>query len=332
LRRYTPAPVLSIVTYHHIGENDRSAPYDPNIADATPAQFRRHMEALARYGTPIGVEELLRAVHGAPLPKNPVMVTFDDGYRSCHDVALPILRAVGMRATFFVSTSFVTERRIYWWERVSLLVGLSKRKTAVITYPFTLALDLADPRVGDKLNAVIKDTPAHELDVDRYLDELGRALGVDWNPQIEARYADHLIMTWDQVRALARAGMDVESHGRRHRVLQTLDAAALDDELSGARRDLEAQLGRPVRAVAYPVGRRINGEQHIRAALTAAGYQIGMSNHSGVNRWWPPTLRRFAPIDPFDLRRLSTDRTMSDAMFLAQVAVPRLAYMSEHNR
>jgi hypothetical protein len=25
------------------------------------------------------------------------MVTFDDGYRSCHDVALPILRAVGMR-------------------------------------------------------------------------------------------------------------------------------------------------------------------------------------------------------------------------------------------
>jgi peptidoglycan/xylan/chitin deacetylase (PgdA/CDA1 family) len=332
LRRYAPVPVLSIVTYHHIGEPDHTAPYDPNIADATPAQFRRQMETLARFGTPIGIEELLRAMHGAPLPNNPVMVTFDDGYRSCHDVALPILRAVGMRATFFVSTSFVTERRIYWWERVSLMVGLSKRKTAVMTYPHTMTLDLADPRVTDKLNAVIKDTPAHELDVDRYLDEIGQALGVEWNREIEARYADHLIMTWDHVRALARAGMDVESHGRRHRVLQTLDPAALDDELAGARRDLEAQLGRPVRALAYPVGRRINGEQHIRRALTSAGYQIGMSNHSGVNRWWPPALRRLAPIDPYDLRRLSTDREMSDAMFLAQVAVPRLAYMSEHNR
>ena len=41
---------------------------------------------------------LLHKLEGAPLPKNPVMVTFDDGYRSCHDVALPILRAVGMRA------------------------------------------------------------------------------------------------------------------------------------------------------------------------------------------------------------------------------------------
>lgn len=332
LRRFAPAPVLSILTYHHIAEHDLSAPYDPNIADATPAQFRRHMEMLARYGTPISIDELLRAVQGAPLPRNPVMVTFDDGYRSCHDVALPILRAVGVRATFFVSTSFVTERRIYWWERISLMLGLSTRRTAVMTYPYTQALDLKDPRIGDKLNAVIKDTPAQELDVERYLDELGRALGVEWNPQIEAGYADHLIMTWDQVRALARAGMDVESHGRRHRVLQTLQTDALTDELTGARADLEAQLGRPVRAVAYPVGRRINGAQHIRSALSAAGYQIGMSNCSGVNRWLPPSLRRLAPIDPFDIRRLSTDREMSDAMFLAQVAVPRLAYTSEYNR
>ena len=38
------------------------------------------------------------------------------------------------------------------------------------------------------------------------------------------------------------------------------------------------------------------------------------------------------PIDPFDVRRLSTDRAMSDAMFLTQIAVPRLAYTSKNNR
>jgi peptidoglycan/xylan/chitin deacetylase (PgdA/CDA1 family) len=193
-----------------------------------------------------------------------------------------------------------------------------------------MTLQLDDPSVGDKLNATIKDTRG--LDVERFLGELADALGVEWNSQLEARHADDLIMSWDQVRALARAGMDVESHGRRHRVLQTLDDGALADELAGARQDLEAQLGRPVRAVAYPVGRRINSEQRIRSALMAAGYQIGMSNCSGVNRWWPPALRRVAPVDRFDLRRLATDRGMSDAMFLTQVAVPRLAYISEYNR
>jgi peptidoglycan/xylan/chitin deacetylase (PgdA/CDA1 family) len=330
LRRYAPVPVLSIVTYHHIAEPDPSSGYDPNIADATPAQFRRQMETLARYGTPISVDELIAGLGGAPLPRNPVMVTFDDGYRSCYETALPILRAVGVRATFFVATSFVTERRLYWWERISLLLARAKRKTAIITYPQTIVLDLDDPKTGNKLTDVVKNT--RELDVDRFLDELGATLGVEWNREIETGYCNRVIMTWDQVRGLAQAGMDVESHGRHHRVLQTLDAAGLEDELTGSRIDLEAQLGRPVRVIAYPVGRRISREPHIREALAAAGYQVGMSNNSGVNRWWPSPLRRLAPIDRFDVKRLATDREMSHAMFFTQVAVPQLAYISDYNR
>jgi peptidoglycan/xylan/chitin deacetylase (PgdA/CDA1 family) len=330
LRRHAPVPTLSIVTYHHVAEHDPSYPYDPNVADATPAQFRRHMETIARYGTPIGIDDLIRAIHGAPLPRNPVMVTFDDGYRSCHEVALPILRAVGVRATFFIATSFVSERRLYWWERIAILLGQSRKKTLQISYPHPLTLALDQPRVYEKLTDLIKNTSA--LDVERFLAELRAALDVEWTPGIETHHADQLIMTWDQVRALARAGMDIESHGRKHRVLQTLDDATLADELTGSRRELEAQLGRPVRALAYPVGRRINGERRIRDALSAAGYQIGLSNQSGVNRWWPPALRALSPIDPFDVRRLATDRDLSDAMYLAQMAVPQLAYRSSHKR
>jgi peptidoglycan/xylan/chitin deacetylase (PgdA/CDA1 family) len=330
LRRHAPAPIITIVTYHHVADHDPSYPYDPNVADATPAQFRRQMETVARYGTPIGIDELINAVRGAPLPRNPVMVTFDDGYLSCHDVALPILRAVGVRATFFIATSFVSERRLYWWERIALLLGRTQRKTIELGYPRALPFRLDDPLVHEKLTDIVKNTA--DLDVERFLVELAAALDVEWTSDIETGHANHLIMTWDQVRALARAGMDIESHGRRHRVLQTLDEGALDDELGGSRHELEAQLGRPVRALAYPVGRRINGERRIRDALARAGYQIGMSNQSGVNRWWPPALRALAPIDPFDVRRLATDRSISDAMFLTQMALPQLAYRSTHNR
>lgn len=334
LRRRMPAPQLSIITYHHVAEDDPSYPYDPNVADATPAQFRRQMEMVARYGTPVGIDDLVRAITGGPLPPNPVMVTFDDGYRSCHDVALPILRAVGVRATFFIATSFVSERRLYWWERIAVMLDdwrrRPRRTSCAIGYPKPLTLELSDPQIHQTLTDIIKDTP--DLDVERFLGEIGAALEAEWTPELETRHADHLIMTWDQVRALARAGMDVESHGRRHRVLQTLDDATLADELAGSRRELEAQLGRPVRALAYPVGRRLNGERRILDALAAAGYQIGMSNQSGVNRWLPPPLRALTPIDPFDVRRLATDRTMSDAMYLTQVALPQLAYVSSHNR
>ena len=325
LRKLVPMSTLSIVTYHHISECEPGYRFDPDIADAGRAQFRRQVETLARYGTPIGVDEFLRGLEGGSLPKNPVMITFDDGYRSCHDVAMPILKELGVPATFFISTSFITERRLYWWERISLLLGSARRARGSIRYPRPLDIERSDPGLRDRLNSIIKTEAS--LDLERFLGEITAALGVEWSLEIEARHADEMIMTWDQVRALAKVGMDVESHTRRHRVLQTLPADELQDELTGSRLDLEAQIGRPVRVIAYPVGRRIAESSHIRRALAAAGYRAGMSNKSGVNRLWPSMFRGvMPPIDPYDIRRLAIDRTMSDAMFLTQVAVPPLAY------
>jgi peptidoglycan/xylan/chitin deacetylase (PgdA/CDA1 family) len=324
VRRFAPVPNLSIVTYHHVIDDNPHYPYDPTICDATPIQFRRQLELLAKYCTPIGVDDLVRALEGAPLPENPVMVTFDDGYLSCHDIALPILRAVGVRATFFIATAFTNERKLYWWERIALILNGAKRGQVSITYPVNMELDPRDPKARGRLVELVKNTPG--LDVGRLLDHLCAVLDVEWSRELEAEYADGLIMQWDHVRALARAGMDVESHGKHHRVLQTLDDAELADEVAGSRRELEAQLGRPVRAIAYPVGRRVANEIRIRDALAAAGYRMGLSNKTGVNRLWPVPLRSMWPIDPFDVRRLSTDRAMNDAMFLTQIAVPPLAY------
>ncbi|MDD1751014.1 MAG: polysaccharide deacetylase family protein [Methanothrix sp.] len=331
LRRFAPVPsTISILTYHHVAEHDPAYPFDPGVADATPAQFRRQMEMLCRYGTPIGVDELCRALEGAPLPKNPVMVTFDDGYRSCHDVALPILRAVGMRATFFIPTAYVSERRLYWWERIAYVLSQARKPSATLTYPGPHEVVRADPKAHHKLTNMIKDTPA--LDIEKFLDGLCHAFGIEWNREVEARHADDIVMTWDHLRALSRAGMDVESHTRRHRVLQTLDDDQLRDELAGSREDLETQLGRPVRAIAYPVGRRISRLAKIRDAVAKAGYRIGLSNASGATRIWPLPLSGMMPADPFDVRRFATDREMSDAMYFTQVAVPSLAYIGKHNR
>src|SRR5689334_16488084 len=158
LRRHAPVPIVSILTYHHISDQDPSYPYDPNVADATPAQFRRQMETVARYGTPIGIDDLIRALGGAALPKNPVMVTFDDGYLSCHDIALPILRAVGVRATFFIATSFVSERRLYWWERIALMLRRSPHRTLALAYPCAATFGLDDPLIHEKLTDIVKNT------------------------------------------------------------------------------------------------------------------------------------------------------------------------------
>jgi peptidoglycan/xylan/chitin deacetylase (PgdA/CDA1 family) len=330
MRRLAPIPsTIAILTYHHVAAEDDAYRFDRGVADATPEQFRRQMELVCRYATPIGIDELVRALDGAPLPKNPVMVTFDDGYRSCHDVALPILKSVGLPATFFIATSFISDRRIYWWDRIAHALFRTKVLYAKLAYPEELDLTTKDPSAMDKLVDFVKNMPS--LDLPRMIAELEQALQVECSPDEEKRYAGELVMTWDHIRALAKAGMDVESHSRQHRVLQTLAPDVLREELEGSKRDLERELGRPVRALAYPVGRRIAHLAAIREAVAAAGYRVGFTNASGATRIWPSTLGRLMPTDRFDIHRLSTDRAMSDAMYFTQIAVPRLAYIGRHN-
>src|SRR5678815_3637723 len=318
LRRLTPIPTISIVTFHRIADPAGGDPYDPDTIDATPAQFRRHVQTLARIGTPIGMEALLAGLDGSELPPNPVMITFDDGYRSCRDVALPILDELGVPATFFIATEFATGGKLYWWEQIAVVLHEARGRTAALTYPHSVRIDASAPGARRQLDDIIKNTAG--LDVDRFLRELRAALEVPWRPEIEARLAAPLIMGWDDIRALGDAGMDIESHTRSHRVLETLDRDELHTELVGSRRDLQAQLGRPVRAIAYPVGRC--PPVRIRRAVAEARYRIGLANGGGVNRVWPRAINAGLGVDRFSLHRVSTERSQSDALFLAQIATP----------
>jgi len=320
--RLAPVATIRIVTFHRIAEPAGDEPYDPDVVDATPAQFRRHVETLARIGTPIGLNTLFGALDGGPLPPSPVMLTFDDGYRSCRDVALPVLRELGVPATCFIATGFCGQPRLYWWEKIAALLHQARGRSATLAYPAPLLVDASDPGARRLLNDLVKDTPG--LDLERFLAELRAVLDVPWSPKLEAALARPLIMTWDDIRALADAGIEIGSHTRNHRVLETLGTDELRDELAGSRRDLENQLGREVRAIAYPVGRRPPAA--VRRAVAEAGYRVGLTNASGVNHVWPSALRRVFTLDRFSIRRLSTERTLSDAMFRTQLAIPALAF------
>ncbi|MDB4994593.1 MAG: polysaccharide deacetylase [Myxococcaceae bacterium] len=317
-RRMVPMPFLPIITYHRVC-GSRADHFDDGAVDASPAAFERHLDVLNRSFELIGTEQLRAHLwEGAPLPPNPAMITFDDGYRECHDVALPILRRYGARATFFVATSFVTNRRMFWWDKISYLVKSSRRRTFALSYPYGRAYVLGEhdrTPVIDKLLRIVKDHCG--LDVERFVDELASVLEVRWTTAIEESFASSLIMSWDQIRALRDAGMDVESHTRTHRILHTLTPEELESELAGSRDDLEDALDRPVCALAYPVGRSITANARLCAAVAAAGYDLGFSSATGTNLL-------AEGIHPYDIHRLAVGG--SDAYFRATMAFPTFAH------
>jgi len=48
---------------------------------------------------------------GKPLPEKPLIITFDDGYADNYYNAFPLLKKYGFKATFFIITDFIDQRR-----------------------------------------------------------------------------------------------------------------------------------------------------------------------------------------------------------------------------
>jgi peptidoglycan/xylan/chitin deacetylase (PgdA/CDA1 family) len=77
------------------------------------------------------------------------------------------------------------------------------------------------------------------------------------------------LMTADQIRTVAGAGMEVASHGRHHISLPGTDDTELREELEESRAALEDIVQAPVTGFAYPYGHATEREVE---AVRAAGY------------------------------------------------------------
>jgi peptidoglycan/xylan/chitin deacetylase (PgdA/CDA1 family) len=310
--------LLSILTYHRFANISGEEPFDDGVADVTEEEFDVQLGYLKRYFRLVGLEELTAWAAGKKLPPNPLAITFDDGYLDCYTRALPILSRHDVRAIFFVPTAFIGAKKTYWWDRVAYVIKHAERDALELEYPFPFVLRLNGDRSAaiNAVTALVKDR--QPLDLGRLLENLSAAAGVPWTGEMDSSFAQRLIMTWDQVRALRRAGMGVQSHTRTHRVLQTLLPDELRDELSGSRADLERELGGPVRALAYPVGKPLVTSSPIRKALENAGYELGFSNGTGPTPLWGKR-------DHFDIRRQTIGRDLSESYLLGMLAIPTLA-------
>jgi len=98
---YQTVPIL---TYHRFSELCRS---DICISES---DFGKQMELLHRKGCrTIDFQAFSDYFdYKKPIPKNAVIITVDDGFRSAYDIAYPILKKYGFHASLFVYTNFVS--------------------------------------------------------------------------------------------------------------------------------------------------------------------------------------------------------------------------------
>lgn len=309
---------VPILAYHRVWDIHRedAFPFDVELVSAGVAEFRWQMEYVRENFDPITFGTLFDILDGTtPAPPRPIIITFDDGFEDNYENAFPILNALDIPATIFLSTGYIATQQTFWYDRLAhLLLAAPERDLTVhgLAETVQLGADVKSRRRAlRKALAELKLMPNHlRLKVLADLEfELGEL--ADGHQLLESRPLD-----WDQVREMSNAGIEFGSHTVTHPILANLTDDELQFELLESRRAIELQTGKPVSTISYPVGGRNAFNDRVRQAIRRAGYRLAASYLPGTNP--------LSALDYYGLRRQHVERYTERSYFAAMLSLPEV--------
>lgn len=308
---------LRILAYHRVltVEDPSQFDFDLDLISASAQAFREQMQLLKRHFHPIGLGEVAAALEsGRRLPAQSVVVTFDDGYDDNYRVAYPILRELGIPATFFVSTGHIDSGRPYAYDWLVHMILVTAAEQLVLP-----ELDINEPLPAER--RARRATAHRVLSAIKRIDAAGqsamiRRLEDEWQISQNNAHPDCQPMTWDQLREMRASGFEIGSHGVNHHMLAKLPGPQMVDELVQSRASIERELGTSARLLSYPVGGDRAFNDVVIHATEQAGYLAACSYICGTNR--DSDALRYA------LRRLPVERYMGTGWFAAMLTLPEL--------
>jgi peptidoglycan/xylan/chitin deacetylase (PgdA/CDA1 family) len=275
-----------ILIYHRVND-DR----DPYFGGVPIRDFDRQMAYIASRFHVLALSDLVARLAARTLPDNALAVTFDDGYRDNYVHAFPVLQRHSIPATIFLATSAIGSSRQLWHDDV---FSAFRDTTEPVLEPFGL------DQIRRPLASVPERLRAQRefLAYIRTLREAERATAVLRLREAlrvgPPRDATGLMLTWDEARAMSRAGIRFGSHTSTHPILSRIDAAQARRELAESKALIQEQLGVAVDGFAYPNGTRADFLPETKRMLREAGYAYAVTTIPGANE---------AETDPWELRR-----------------------------
>ncbi len=137
-----------VIAYHGVGD----APVSP-VMHVSPTRLRTQLEHLRDHYAVVPLHELVERWRVGASTNGCVAITFDDAYAGVSVHALPILRALDLPATVFVTSDHAANGASYWWDdverqRLAHTAGVWSEAPAIAGLP---PFPLADAEAMDRL-------------------------------------------------------------------------------------------------------------------------------------------------------------------------------------
>jgi peptidoglycan/xylan/chitin deacetylase (PgdA/CDA1 family) len=246
---------LLILGYHGISQDDEHH-WNPALFIAPEHLASRLRFLRARGCNVLTLDEGLRRLQAGTLPPRSVAITFDDGYVDFYRLALPILKAYEVPATVYLTTYYSDNNRPVPGITAAYMIWKSRGFTGTLTSVPAFhgsRVDTHERRasVSDAIGRYFNEERTLSADdKQRLIEALAKEL--EFNLEMFHRRRTMHVMTPDEARLVAEAGIDVQLHTHRHWVPK--DEGLIAREIADNRERIERITGRPASDFCYPSG------------------------------------------------------------------------------
>lgn len=209
-------------------------------------------------------------------PSESLFIVFHDGYVGNYEVAYPLLKEYGLKATFLLPTDFIGSRRRFWVDVLDAALKHTQEKSLILetsTGSQNLKLDGLEDRVqaSHRLRAWLKTKPLPEFENE--FGKLIQMLGFGDEEEIPRLGDFEACMTWEMVREMSQSGMRFGSHTHGHVICARQDAPTVREEMAISKARIERETGQPCDIFCYPNGTYPNdGNDKTDQLALEAGY------------------------------------------------------------
>jgi peptidoglycan/xylan/chitin deacetylase (PgdA/CDA1 family) len=252
---------------------------DPTLLETQCIHLKQHYGLLSM----LELSEHLQS--GRAFPPNTVVITVDDGYRDFLKVAFPVFSTYDIPVTVFLVTDFL-DRKVWLWPDV---VKYTFEHTAHTRAEIEMAngrrlsspLDSSSFRLQAARLAVEEAKKLTNRDRLFFVDNLKEQLQVKLPQETPEHYQP---LHWNEVRSLARSGVEFGAHTRTHPILSKIsDNRELLEEIVGSKKRIEEELSLPVFHFCYPNGGAADISDAAVAVVRDANFRTAVTTEGGLN-------------------------------------------------
>ena len=285
----------------------------PNIKGLELDLFKEQVKFFASNFSPVTMEQVVDSMYKrTKLPDNPILLTFDDGYKDHYQYVFPILKEHGMQGSFFVPSEIINRSKVLDVNKIHFILACSDIHTLIprilsildeyreknydIEDNQSMYAKLAIPNRWDSgevifakrlLQTYLEENLRGEI-VDRLFNDI---VGED-----EHTFSKKLYMSIDEIKEMKAAGMFFGLHGERHYWLNNLPAEKMRQDVNNGLTFFRDVIDKEYIVMNYPYG---GYNEEVAAYMKEIGCKLGITVDARV--------ADLGKDDPYLMPRLDTN-------------------------